>query len=695
MMESPRGYTYVPGTNIGLPRSTYSTVLDCRVAVAYYYHLSRTHHSFLISIYFSFSELHIMNKEEETWSKAWRNTLDDPNATKAQRDFAYTQLNDRIGMGQRFTGKATQIRKKNASGWDLINSYECGVWNNPDPNVIVSLASQEILSRQVDKGQGPILMSARILKPGVGDVVAAYPKLHTAAQHLIADRKTTSENKSHAYVVMNQLYKRSVRDKDGSAIDYLKKALNLCPNDWRLHSLLGTEHMAIHNTALALEFVCRAEELATDDLAKFDLGIRKGKTIMNLGRLQDAADVFEEVLRLYDEELKNHPSMNDRMIAHLAVAEYMLVQCCSISGKNSKAKRHFYAAEEKRESLDTEVAQAIDWGNRMLAQMIVSKINPEALSHGKCHACGKITEKRLQCSACKTAFYCSKECQKVAWKQGHKEECKKLRAERYQTKREIKQEINAKQATRNLPPLDADLDPKQLWEEAVLLSNSGHFEDSAWKFLIALFMDMGSDANDRAPAKSAVNGCDSDNPVAMALSTITHLDPRQPLKRGIDMMNKAKCLELGRLELGFPFINQESPESIESVNRKVFGFGMCRIMYARMLGRCFAVNSAEQAASRQRRTAFEDIAKLVAESIIYVDPHRWLTLQFELGYSSMDVGATKEAKEWLKRFATSVDLLSAQKDGGLSPHWTQMRSKAETRLQMIPLMERMTPGGLT
>jgi hypothetical protein len=205
-------------------------------------------------------------------------------------------------------------------------------------------------------------------------------------------------------------------------------------------------------------------------------------------------------------------------------------------------------------------------------------------------------------------------------------------------------------------------------------------------------MDMGLDANDRAPAKSAVDGCDSDNPVAMALSTITHLDPRQPLKRGADMLNKAQRLDCSSS------IAKESPESIESVNRKVLGLGMCRIMYARMMGRCFSINSAEQAASRQHRTAFEDIAKLIADSRTYVDPRRWLTLQFELGYSSMDVGATKEAKEWLKRFATSVDLLCAQNDGGLSPHWTQMRSKAEARLQMIPLMETMTqnmPGGLT
>jgi hypothetical protein len=143
-----------------------------------------------------------MNEDEEIWRRAWRNMLDDPNATKAQRDFAYTQMNDRIGMGQRFTGQPTQTHKKNknTSGWDLIEAYELGDWNNPDPGVVISLASQEILSREVDTGQGPIMMSAIMLKAGGADVVAAYPKLHTAAQHLIADKETTRENKSHAYV---------------------------------------------------------------------------------------------------------------------------------------------------------------------------------------------------------------------------------------------------------------------------------------------------------------------------------------------------------------------------------------------------------------------------------------------------------------------------------------------------------------
>ena len=44
---------------------------------------------------------------------------------------------------------------------------------------------------------------------------------------------------------------------------------------------------------------------------------------------------------------------------------------------------------------------------------------------GKCDnpGCGKRLQKPLQCSRCKKAQYCSKDCQVAAWKSGHKREC--------------------------------------------------------------------------------------------------------------------------------------------------------------------------------------------------------------------------------------------------------------------------------
>jgi hypothetical protein len=78
--------------------------------------------------------------------------------------------------------------------------------------------------------------------------------------------------------------------------------------------------------------------------------------------------MFEKILKNYDEQLHNHPLMKDQIKAHLAVAEYMLVQIYVMAGENRKAKRHYNAAEDKRNSLDVKVAKSIDWENRMMSQ---------------------------------------------------------------------------------------------------------------------------------------------------------------------------------------------------------------------------------------------------------------------------------------------------------------------------------------
>ena len=46
-----------------------------------------------------------------------------------------------------------------------------------------------------------------------------------------------------------------------------------------------------------------------------------------------------------------------------------------------------------------------------------------------CDYCGTNWSGRLSCSRCKMVFYCSKECQKKAWKMpnGHKQECETIR----------------------------------------------------------------------------------------------------------------------------------------------------------------------------------------------------------------------------------------------------------------------------
>ena len=43
----------------------------------------------------------------------------------------------------------------------------------------------------------------------------------------------------------------------------------------------------------------------------------------------------------------------------------------------------------------------------------------------KCDCCGKQNVKLFTCARCKMAYYCSQECQKTRWKDGHNKACRK------------------------------------------------------------------------------------------------------------------------------------------------------------------------------------------------------------------------------------------------------------------------------
>ena len=47
-------------------------------------------------------------------------------------------------------------------------------------------------------------------------------------------------------------------------------------------------------------------------------------------------------------------------------------------------------------------------------------------NYNSCNYCGDNLKSLQKCSACNVTFYCSKECQKKDWTDGHKEECKEL-----------------------------------------------------------------------------------------------------------------------------------------------------------------------------------------------------------------------------------------------------------------------------
>ena len=76
------------------------------------------------------------------------------------------------------------------------------------------------------------------------------------------------------------------------------------------------------------------------------------------------------------------------------------------------------------------------WSKRAAAQginamqMMVQDLKSTCFSCGKRRASGELNMKKLRCSGCKCAIYCSEVCQRAHWKKdgGHKTMCKKIQA---------------------------------------------------------------------------------------------------------------------------------------------------------------------------------------------------------------------------------------------------------------------------
>lgn len=195
-------------------------------------------------------------------------------------------------------------------------------------------------------------------------------------------------------------------------------------------------------------------------------------------------------------------------------------------------------------------------------------------------------------------------------------------------------------------------------------------------------MNFSLDAEDMKLAKRAVDACASDDPLALALGMLTHMDKKHPL---------AQCQENREKASRVKWLPQPPNEalSLEQVDRTAFGIAMCSIFQARIMARCFTVRSFDEANSRSHKQAFEDAVKLISSVKVYLDPRQWLTYQFELGYSHLDVGATREAKLWLETFLKTLDAVK-EMDGSLTRHWTRMRNSAETKLSLSFMMANST-----
>ena len=103
-------------------------------------------------------------------------------------------------------------------------------------------------------------------------------------------------------------------------------------------------------------------------------------------------------------------------------------------------------------------------------------------------------------------------------------------------------------------------------------------------------------------------------------------------------------------------------KTLKDVDRLRFGVAMCYIFRARLHGRVFVAWSTIHKTKQHHHNdeeddVFEGAAQHIREALGFLDPNRWLTYQYELGYSNFDVAALPEAKLWFGTFVMSLQKL--------------------------------------
>eukprot|EP00592_Proboscia_alata_P006813 CAMPEP_0194356690 /NCGR_PEP_ID=MMETSP0174-20130528/4283_1 /TAXON_ID=216777 /ORGANISM="Proboscia alata, Strain PI-D3" /LENGTH=524 /DNA_ID=CAMNT_0039126385 /DNA_START=18 /DNA_END=1592 /DNA_ORIENTATION=- len=430
----------------------------------------------------------------------WNKLLNEPSTPQNIKDIAHSSLEDEIGTGERMhltisdsgvlvnsyeddpDGSYGEGLHKGA-GWIRVEAWERDTdkKNHLEPNEAVSLAGEAyMIAEQQDNEHLPVKFNTKVnTAAGHPGVKVSYPKLHQAAidivtanshgrkkgRHNNIDRGDQTFVLANAYIVLALL--ESKEQDYAKGLEFMSKAADLRPKDWRIRFCIANFNLAFDQKALMYRNLVIAEKLASesphDDAAFFvwHISMLKAKTLHHLGQKVRAKGPLEKVMIEYA-KFEHHPRLNARCLGRLAVGQFMLSYTYAVeltspkkhSGRRqlketnrsyqlTKARRHFKQAEHKRNSLPLTVAKNIDWGTRTLAQMVLAhlatpssgyvtnheeeeKIQKTIITHNECHHCGDVTTNIQKCAGCKKAAYCSKACQKLAWKSGHKEECKKI-----------------------------------------------------------------------------------------------------------------------------------------------------------------------------------------------------------------------------------------------------------------------------
>ena len=617
-------------------------------------------------------------------TEALRQVLDDPASTAGQRDFARMRLAEeqplpvRTQQGEmafndtRPTEEALSHNRrleKAVEDWKAAAAFEDK--GTGDARAAVRSAAAAVL---VDEKR----LSIRSLgdpSTGKGDALGAYPRLVAAATTIIADAKAANPLRADAHVLLGLFQSVAAARSESAreaAREHYRKAVKLRPGHSRQLYLLSAMSAVAGLTARALEELLMAREAATDTLERRSYGNMIARCLMNLSppRYAEALKEFEE-----HAEGPGGDCLDGLVLerGHMVESLYFAVTCSHmLEGRvTSKAKEAYRRAEEQEKDLPPQVRARMGPTIKLSAQALITS-SQESVRVGtsrECHGCQQPKANLKLCTACRSVAYCSQECQKAAWKAGHKKECARKQASREQGKDDARGTKECHGEILQLPPVDADLEPRALWRDAVRKSGQGEHDEAVWLFMLALFMDYSLDANDMSPLKRSLAGCsDPSSPPAVAV---------RPIAETADL----KTVTLAPWEQAYTELRRRDfqrsptpPRTLEDVSREALAACSATLFFARTLGR--------KGGAQGDQSAFNDAYKLINEAAELVHAERFMTLQFELGYSSRDILAHTESNAW-------YDKLQASAPRRPNQHWTTQLQLAKQSADMTRMMLRM------
>ena len=241
-------------------------------------------------------------------------------------------------------------------------------------------------------------------------------------------------------------------------------------------------------------------------------------------------------------------------------------------------------------------------------------------------------------------------------------------------------------------PVDADLEPRLLWADAIAALDDNRHEDAAWLMLITVFLDWSYNDGTNLPAISkALAGCGQCGVWASALRPLitypsgatnpVHANPKRfaatydtlasALVSGPAWHEHAATLALSSAPLG------------SSDDRLTFACACVATFYARDLFKLFEERSFDGIGSRVLRIGRNALAH-VSLAATHLQPERYLALMFELAYSNRNMNMVAEGTKWSQRFQAAAPqwpnshwkyFLESDRDG------EKMAQKAKTTIQ--------------